>query len=193
MTSVTPVRSPASFGTTHWSLVASAGSLEDETVRAALETLCADYWLPLYCYVRRRGHSAEDSQDLTQEFFARLVQQNWIAKADRSKGRFRSFLLLVLKRFLANEWDKSKTLKKGGNIHFVSLSEMAESKYTLTAANTSAPDLQFERDWAFALLDRVLCRLEEDYSKDGKGDLFAAIKHHLSGAEEQLPLSLIHI
>ncbi len=102
------------FVTTHWSVVLQAGQKESTHALDALEQLCRVYWYPLYAYVRRRGYSAPDAQDLTQEFFARLLERKWLARADQAKGRFRTFLLHALERFLANEWDKVRALKRGG-------------------------------------------------------------------------------
>ena len=102
------------FLTTHWSVVLTAGSKDTTRAQAALEKLCRAYWYPLYAYVRRRGHSVEDAQDLTQEFFARVLERHWLARADQAKGRFRTFLLTAMERFLANEWDKVRALKRGG-------------------------------------------------------------------------------
>ena len=102
------------FLTTHWSVVLTAGSSDTPRAQAALEKLCRAYWFPLYAYVRRRGHSVEDAQDLTQEFFARVLERHWLARADQAKGRFRTFLLTAMERFLANEWDKVRALKRGG-------------------------------------------------------------------------------
>ena len=108
-------RAPAGcFLTTHWSVVLAAGHSDTPRAQAALEKLCRAYWFPLYAYVRRRGHSVEDAQDLTQEFFARVLEHRWLARADQAKGRFRTFLLTAMERFLANEWDKVRALKRGG-------------------------------------------------------------------------------
>src|SRR3989440_12075532 len=118
---------PKSFTATHWSVVLTAGQSASPEADLALEKLCRSYWYPLYVYVRRQGHSPHDAQDLTQEFFARLIEKNYLGDVDREKGRFRSFLLASLKHFLANEWDKAKTVKHGGDQTFVSLnSESAE-------------------------------------------------------------------
>ena len=107
------------FVTTHWSVVLTAAGTDTTRAHEALSCLCEIYWYPLYAYVRRRGHSPDDAQDLTQEFFARLLEKHWLARADREKGRFRSFLLMAMKRFLANEWDKAQALKRGGHIRLV--------------------------------------------------------------------------
>jgi len=121
-TGITPRNvAQASFATTRWTVVLSAGDPHSAGAATALEALCRAYWYPLYAYVRRRGHSAADAQDLTQEFFARLLEHNWIARADRQKGRFRSFLLMAMNRFLANEWDKARTQKRGGDLRLVPL------------------------------------------------------------------------
>src|SRR3990167_8028436 len=105
----------ASFATTHWSVVRKSGGDDSAQAAAALEQLCRTYWYPLYAYVRRRGFSPEDAQDLTQEFFARLLAHHWVADADRTKGRFRTFLLTALSRFLANQWDRARARKRGGD------------------------------------------------------------------------------
>src|SRR6185503_3681234 len=106
------------FATTHWSMVIAAGG-DGTHARAALSKLCELYWYPLYAYVRRRGHSPEDAQDLTQEFFSRLLERNWLGSADREKGRFRSFLLGAINHFLADQWDKARAKKRGGEYSFV--------------------------------------------------------------------------
>ena len=158
------------FPETQWTVVLAAGGTPSPESAAALERLCSSYWYPLYAYVRRRGHSPPDAQDLTQEFFARLLEHNWIAHADRHKGRFRSFLLMAMKRFLAKEWDKVKTLKRGGQVRLVPLQlDTAETRYTREPADTCTPEQVFEKQWALALLESVLNRLREDYARDGKG------------------------
>ena len=106
---------PASFAVTHWSVVLAAGSSDSAHARDALETLCRTYWHPIYAFVRRQGHSPHDAQDLTQEFFARLLEKKYLGGVDRAKGRFRSFLLVCLKHFLANEWDKAGAQKRGAH------------------------------------------------------------------------------
>ena len=109
------------FATTHWSVILAATRSDTTRAQAALARLCQAYWYPLYAYVRRRGYEAHDAQDLTQEFFARLLEQNWLAQADRERGRFRTFLLAALSHFLANEWDKARTQKRGGGVQIVPL------------------------------------------------------------------------
>jgi RNA polymerase sigma-70 factor (ECF subfamily) len=165
----------------------AAGRNSDTASRQALEVLCARYWPALYGYVRRRGHSADDAADLTQEFFLRLLEHNWVARADQSRGRFRSFILTVLKRFLADEWDKVKSLKRGGAIQFVSLSESAESVYSLNTTATAEPELEFERDWAMTLLSNVLAALEQEYTAGGKQQLFVTLRNYLVGGTDERP------
>ena len=169
-------------------MVLNAGRTDSSRALAALEKLCQSYWYPLYAYVRRRGHSPEDAEDLTQEFFARLLQHNWVAMADQSKGRFRSFLLMVLNRFLANEWDKVRAQKRGGGVRAVPLQlNTAETRYTREPATTTTPEDVFERQWAVTLLDQVLASLGDEYREAGKAALFDALKPCLIGRSESQP------
>ena len=148
----------------------------------ALETLCGNYWYPLYAYVRRQGHSAHDAQDLTQAFFARLLEKNYLADVQREKGRFRSFLLASLKHFLANEWDREQALKRGGGKRLIALDEdSAESRYKLEPKDDLSADKIYERRWALTLLDQVLAKLRGEFEKDGKLDQFETLKQYLSG------------
>jgi RNA polymerase sigma factor (sigma-70 family) len=174
--------------TTHWSAVAAAGRNDTPRAQAALEMLCQAYWYPLYAHVRRRGHSVEDAQDLTQEFFARVLEGNWLARADQSKGRFRTFLLMALERFLANEWDKARALKRGGGRHPVPVQlETAETRYGVEPPDERTPEQAFEYRWAVTLLDEVLKRLEADFSNKGETALFAALKPCLVGDRASQP------
>ena len=130
----------ATFVTTHWSVVLAAQRSDTTRAQAALARLCQTYWYPLYAYVRRRGYSPPDAQDLTQEFFARLLQQNWLAQADRDRGRFRTFLLAALSHFLANEWDKARAQKRGGAVQLVPLQlDSAETRYGQEPADPRRP------------------------------------------------------
>jgi DNA-directed RNA polymerase specialized sigma24 family protein len=143
--SALPLRQPV-FATTHWSVVLTAGRRDTTRAQAALETLCRTYWYPLYAYIRRRGHSPEDAQDLTQEFFARLLGQNWVGRADRQRGRFRSFLLSVMNHFLAGEWDKARAKKRGGGIRPISLEiGGTETRYQLEPPDTVTAERVFSR------------------------------------------------
>jgi len=140
------------FVTTHWSVVLSAGRSDTPRARVALEQLCRHYWPPLYAYVRRVGHPPEAAQDLTQEFFAHLLERNTVAKANPARGRFRSFLLASLKHFLAHEWEKARAQKRGGRVTVIPLAfDTAETRCAPEPANTDTPDKIFDRQWALSL------------------------------------------
>jgi DNA-directed RNA polymerase specialized sigma24 family protein len=165
------------FTATHWSVVvqAAAGS------GPALETLCRTYWYPLYAYVRRRGHEVEDAEDLTQAFFARLLEKNSLVRVDREKGRFRSFLLMALNRFLINDWHQARTAKRGGGACPIPLEGgAAERRYRLEPASTETPETVYERRWVLAVLDQALVRLRQECEADGKGALFDGLKEFMS-------------
>jgi len=178
----------ARFLTTHWTEVLAAGRNDTTRARMALAQLCETYWYPLYVYVRRRGHALHDAQDLTQEFFARLLAHNWLARADHAKGRFRTFLLTAMERFLANEWDKVRAQKRGGGQQFVPVQfDTAETRYGIEPADGRTPEQAFERRWALTLLDSVLQQLEAEFRAQGKAELFAALQPCLVGDRERLP------
>jgi RNA polymerase sigma-70 factor (ECF subfamily) len=146
------------------------------------------YWYPIYHFVRRQGHSMHDAEDLTQEFFARLLEKHWIAHVDQSRGRFRSFLLLVLKRFLAGEWHKAHAQKREGDGRCLPLPlDTAETRYACESADTATPEQAFEKQWALTLLESVLGQLRSDYERDGKGPWFEALKPCLLGSRESQP------
>ena len=173
---------PDRFATTHWSMVVSAGGSRSPEASEALATLCESYWFPLYAFVRRAGHSAEDARDLTQEFFVRLLEKRYLAAADREKGRFRTFLLTAVKRFLANEYDRARALKRGGGQRILSLEgPEPEARYRREPTDTLTPERVFERQWALTLLAQVLARLEAETTAEGKAALFDALKAHLTG------------
>lgn len=166
------------FRTTHWSVVLRAGQEHSPQSAEALEKLCRAYWPPLYAFVRREGYAPEAAADLTQEFFSRLLQGNALAVADPGKGRFRSFLLTMLKRLLVTEWRRESRQKRGGNAAVFSLDEQeAENGYRLELADESTPEKIFERRWAETVLDRVLARLEEEYRRHALG--FAHLQPYL--------------
>jgi RNA polymerase sigma factor (sigma-70 family) len=175
-------RPPGHFEPTRWTVVlAAAREGGTPAGRAALAELCENYWYPLYAFVRRSGHARHDAEDLTQAFFARLLEKNTISGVGPEKGRFRSFLLAAIKHFLANEWDRSQAQKRGGGKVILSLDGAAgESRHPLEPATGLAPDLIFERQWALALLDRVLDRLAEEAAE--KPGHFAALKGFLTDA-----------
>ena len=180
------------FPVTRWTVVLAASGTPPPESAAALERLCSSYWYPLYAFVRRSGHAPEDAEDLTQEFFARLLEHNWVAHADRHKGRFRSFLLMAMKRFLAKEWDKAKAIKRGGKARVVPLKfDTAESRYTREPADTRTPEQLFEKQWALTLLESVLSGLREDYERDGKGALFRALEPCLIGGRDTQPYAAL--
>jgi RNA polymerase sigma-70 factor (ECF subfamily) len=186
-----PPRQPA-FVTTHWSVVLTAGRNDTTRAHEALSRLCETYWYPLYAYVRKRGHSPEDAQDSTQEFFSRLLTGNWVGEADRTKGRFRTFLLTALNRFLANEWDRGRALKRGGGTISVPLdTESAESRYCAETQNALTPDRLYDRQWAMTLLDRALTRLEVEHQRLGKAAEFALLSPALTAERGDIPYATI--
>ncbi len=150
------------FATTHWSVVLAAGPRDTPQSVVAREELCRAYWYPLYAYVRRRGYSLEDAQDLTQEFFARFLAGDSMYRADRRRGRFRSYLLGAFNHFLSDKWDKSHRLKRGGQCCQVPLDAASgEARYALEPADERSPDWLFERRWALALLAGVWRQLQQ--------------------------------
>ena len=174
------------FATTHWSVVLAAGGDATPQADLALEHLCRTYWYPLYAFVRRRGYSPEDAQDLTQGFLASLLSTHALGSVHPAKGRFRSFLLASLNHFLANEWDKARTLKRGGGQPAISL-DTAEPRYRAEPREEMSPDRIFERQWAQTLLAQVAGRLHQDYQTAGNGPLFEALQVYLAGEKGLAP------
>jgi RNA polymerase sigma-70 factor (ECF subfamily) len=171
------------FATTHWSLVVSAGRNDTPQARDALERLCRSYWFPIYAFVRRQGHGPHDAQDLTQEFFARLLESKSLAGADPARGRFRSFLLASLKHFLANEWDRARAQKRGGGQVLIPIDvATAETSCGLDPADHLTAEKIFERRWALTLLDQVLRQLRAEYVRDDREKLFEQLKPTLTEA-----------
>jgi RNA polymerase sigma-70 factor (ECF subfamily) len=168
------------FTPTRWTLVLAATARGDTRAgQAALAELCETYWYPLYAYVRRCGHMRHDAEDLTQEFFARLLAKNTLAGVSQEKGRFRSYLLASIKHFLANEWDRSQAQKRGGGRVILSLDgACGESRHPIEPADGLTPDVIFERQWVLTLLDRVLDQLAAEYAE--KPEHFAALKDFLT-------------
>jgi RNA polymerase sigma factor (sigma-70 family) len=170
------------FRTTHWSLVLDAGNRAGREAGAALAELCGRYWYPLYAYVRRRVKDVGEAQDLTQEFFARLLEKNVLAAASQERGRFRSFLLSALKNFLANEWDKAKAQKRGGGRQVLPLAlDTAESRLNLEPAHDLTPEKLYDRQWAMTLLELVVERLQTELAAEGKARQFNLLKQALAG------------
>lgn len=180
-------RQPEWFVTTHWSVVQAVGE-NSSKAQAALEQLCRAYWYPLYAFVRRLGHGPHDAEDLVQGFFAACLEKNYLGAADRRKGRFRSFLLLALKRFMANEWDRQRTRKRGGDQTVISLDSLdAEQRYALEPADRLSADKLFERRWALTLLDKVLARLAAEQAATGHAATFAHLKEFLTSQGRGTP------
>jgi RNA polymerase sigma-70 factor (ECF subfamily) len=182
-----PISPREVFATTRWTVVIHAQQGDSTEAREALETLCRAYWYPLYAFVRRQGVTPEDAQDLTQAFFERLIEKNFLADVQREKGRFRSFLLAALKHFLANEWDKGRAQKRGGGaIHVPIDTASAETRYGLEPAHLDTPERLFERRWAITLLDHVLERLRDEHVKAGKAELLEQLKPSLTADKAAL-------
>lgn len=176
------------FATTQWSLVLRVGRNSDSAT-AALQTLCERYWYPLYAYVRRRGIESHQAQDLTQEFFARLLEKKSLAAASPDRGRFRAFLLTSLKNFLTNEWEKGQAQKRGGGQPAVSLQlnlDSAESRLSLEPTYNLTPERCFERQWALLMLELVMKRLQAEHESAGKARHFELLKEALAGGAERL-------
>ncbi len=181
-------RPQAAFTTTHWSAVLALNQPDSTQARDALARLCQTYWYPLYAFVRRRGYSAPDAQDLTQAFFAQLLERRSLASASPERGRFRCFILTAMKHFLASEWKQGMAQKRGGRCQVLSLDWAAvQQRFALEPATYASPDKLFEKQWALTLLSHVLERLEREYHADGKADLFTALKQTLLGVRETQP------
>jgi len=178
-------QSPSSggFAATHWSVVLSAArGSETPRAAAAMAELCRIYWYPLYAYVRRRGYDTHEAEDLTQEYFARLLAKNYLADVDRRKGKFRAFLLAAMKHFLADEWDRSRAQKRGGGKTIVPLDgAYADSRYSREPAHDLTPEKLYERQWAIAVLQQVLARLRTEFVAEEKATLFDRLEPFLMG------------
>jgi RNA polymerase sigma factor (sigma-70 family) len=176
-----PNHTGAVFATTRWTLVLDAGAADGASRQDALAGLCRVYWPPVYAYIRRFGANPPDAQDLAQEFFARLLAREFFGRAEREKGRFRTFLLCSLKNFLRDEHLRARTWKRGGG-RVVSFDELtAEQSYQDEPAVTATAETLFERKWALTLLEEVLARLEEEFNRGAKPGLFAELRHRLWG------------
>lgn len=178
----TRAASPGWFATTRWSLVLNAGKPDSDVSSQAMASLCESYWLPLYTYIRRRGHSPHDAQDLTQEFFAFALARDHFAKADPNRGRFRSFLLGTLKKFLSDQRDKANAQKRGGGTAPLSLDfDLGEERLAVAGAASENPEKEFERAWTLALLERTMRQLRDESAIAGKLELFDAIAPMITG------------
>ena len=170
----------AVFATTHWSVVLSAADSRSATAQEALEKLCRTYWYPIYAYLRRRGCGEHDAQDLTQGFFAQLLERRSIQSVEREKGKFRSFLLASLNYYMADERDRANAQKRGGGREVLSLDvQEAEQRYRLEPVDERSPEKIFEHRWAMALLDQVLVRLGQEFAEAGKRELFERLQAFL--------------
>jgi RNA polymerase sigma factor (sigma-70 family) len=170
------------FGQTQWSVVlAAAGKRDHAMAELSLEKLCRVYWLPLYTYIRRQGESPHDAQDLTQEFFARLLEKDFLGSVDQTKGRFRSFLLASLKHFLSNQRDRARAQKRGGRQTILSLDfSDAETSIGFQPADEQTPEKAFEKRWALTLLEQSLARLRKEYIDRGRQEIFEQLKTTLT-------------
>jgi DNA-directed RNA polymerase specialized sigma24 family protein len=173
------------FPKTSWSLILAAGGSLNSDSGKALQTLCRIYWNPVYAFIRRSGHDPEKSMDLTQSFFALLLEKNYVKAADQQRGRFRSFLLTAVKHFLANEWDRDHALKRGGGQIAVSIDTVQEDRwYALAAVEDATPENLFERRWALSLLEQVMSRLRAEFAEAGKSKQFELLVNFLTQDKE---------
>jgi RNA polymerase sigma factor (sigma-70 family) len=170
------------FQTTSWSLVLAAASDPTNYSRAALATLCGIYWSPVYAFIRRRGYSGDEAQDLTQSFFARLIENDYVRDADRQRGKFRTFLQTSVKHFLANEWDRTHALKRGGHQIALPIDPVeVESWYAPEVMEPRTPENLFERRWAVALLEQVMAKLRAEFIALGRLNYFERLSTFLNG------------
>lgn len=178
---------PDFFATTHWTVVLAAGGTPAPEADAAMAELCRTYWYPLYAYVRRRGCSREDAEDLTQGFFVRLLSGHDLDGLSSDKGRFRAFLLAALKHYLANEWDRARRQKRGGGIPHLSLDwRDADTRYCQDVVDPLSPDRAYDRAWAVALLEKVIGRLRDESPNAGNAAPFETLKPFLTGGRKAM-------
>jgi len=181
-------RPPRRFATTRWSVVVAAGRTPSPDTRQALTALCEAYWYPLYAFVRRKGHSVDDAQDLTQAFFGELLEKDRLRAADKERGRFRGFLLAALENFLANQWRRAGAAKRGGGQPVISLDlERGESQYRLEPAHELTPEKLYERRWALTMLENALTQLRDEYARREKLDVFDRLRDCLGGDARSVP------
>jgi DNA-directed RNA polymerase specialized sigma24 family protein len=174
------------FATTRWSVVLAAQQSGSSSAFEALESLCCGYWYPIYAYVRRRGYSPHDAQDLTQEFFSRLIQRDWLHAAAPGRGRFRTLLIVAMKRLLAKEWHRAQAQKRGAGSCPVSIDvDAAEQRYLAEPALSA--DAVFERRWALTIVDDALGRLEAEYSGAGRAAEFVILAEWLTAGRGEIP------
>ncbi|MBL8814895.1 MAG: sigma-70 family RNA polymerase sigma factor [Planctomyces sp.] len=177
---------PRQFSTTHWSVIVAAGASEQADAVAALEVLCRAYWSPLYEYARRKGYSPDNAADMTQAFFAVMLEKHYLKSADQSRGRFRTFLLTAFQRFLCNQSDREKAIKRGGSHSILSLDTLqSESYLSLHPVDTITPEQTYERRWAMTLLARVLHLLKQEMAARNRSELFEMCREYLLGDDNQ--------
>jgi RNA polymerase sigma-70 factor (ECF subfamily) len=174
--------SPRGFATTRWSLIVQAAHHGTAGQDAALAALCETYWTPIYAFIRRSGKSPDDARDLTQAFFVRVIEKRFFSDADRSRGRFRSFLFSSVRHFLANQHDWAVAAKRGGGVAALALEfDDGERRYSLEPADQATPERSYERGWALAVLDAAMVRVAARYVSSGRGALFYRLKSYLTG------------
>lgn len=179
---------PGWFATTHWSLILAAGRSPTPRSAAALETLCETYWPPRYAYARRKGHSAEDAEDLVQGLFALLLEREDLQHVAPERGKFRSFLLASLNHYISNERDRARAKKRGGDRLILSLDAQREEEgYLQEPADNLTPEKVFERRWALTLLERAFARLRDEHEVKGKSEFFDSIQPYLVASEDRAP------
>ena len=172
----------AGFNTTRWSLVVAAAKTPSPQARAALEELCGSYWYAVYAFIRRRGKQADDAQDLTQEFFARLLEKDYLEAVDKERGRFRTFLLTAVSHFLSHERERALAQKRGGGQTVLSLDfERGEERYQHEPADHWTAERIFDRRWALTLLDQAVFTLKQEFAESEKAPLFEELKVFLTG------------
>jgi RNA polymerase sigma-70 factor (ECF subfamily) len=180
------VTAPRSFASTRWTLIVNAADAGSPRQDAALAALCETYWQPVYAFIRRSGRSPDDARDLTQMFFVRVLEKGFFKEADRSRGRFRSFLFASVRHFLANQHDWSVAKKRGGGAPILSLEfDDGERRYTLEPADTETPEDSYARSWAATVLESAMTRVARKYEESGRGDVFARLKPYLTGDEPE--------
>ena len=173
------------FRTTHWSIVLTAKDLENAGGERAMAALCQEYWRPVYVFIRRKGKGPDDAKDLTQEFFGRLIEKEFLQNVDREKGRFRTFLLTAVQRFLCNQWEYSQAQKRGGGATTISWDhELAENLYLKEPADGQSPEKLFDRRWALTLLEAAMKDLEAEYARADRAELFRVLQPFIVGQAE---------
>lgn len=176
------------FQTTHWSVILTARDQDGTAAQEALASLCSSYWYPLYAFVRRYGHGPQDAEDLTQEFFYRFLDRNWLGSVRPTEGKFRSFLLACLKHFLAKERQRANAQRRGSGRAAIPLDgKAAETRYLSEPPDKVTPEVLFERHWALAVLERTFGLLQQEYVRRGKGELFEGLKGFLPAGQDSTP------